>query len=215
MSVQTESTGSTRRCAAASRAGIFPITVELRIDEEPVGSVTTFVDRVGTESPDGPGADDLAVGLVLGTTRPPTIAAGRVRRTVASRSSTSSARLARRTRRDGRHGGRARRRIHCLAPSTVEPATIAVLPDVDPDLSDQLVPLLANGDVIALPARAVRPLLSDRRGTDRSLHPPAPRGRGRARAIAAEHSRGPLDHDRHRPDQPATPCRCVAISARR
>ena len=150
VSMQTESTASGPDALRLPTRGVFPVSIELEVDGERAADVTTFVARADDAAAgEGATSDDLAVGIVLGTTAEPTIAAdGGVepsRSELAELGLLADALIA---------IDEAAVAAGVDAPPRavlVQPSTLSVLPDVDAELAGRLVPTLENGDVIARP----------------------------------------------------------------
>jgi hypothetical protein len=151
VSVQTEAADTSDDALRLASAGVFPVSIALVVSGDTVAQVNTFVARAREEPADGSDADadDLAVGLVVGTTTPPTIVAdggvepapeeleelGRLADALAAVDAAAA-------------------ELGTDAPPRavlVEPSSLAVLPDLEPDLVERLVPLLESGEVLARP----------------------------------------------------------------
>jgi hypothetical protein len=149
VTVQTESSASTVDALRLPRWGVYPLTVRLVIDGVRVAGVTTFLNRRSVPDSAEDRANDLAVGLVLGTTANAAIGLdGRVDPSRAQLTELSLLADALTAIDD------AAAAIDAQPPPravTVQPATLAVLTEADPELAARLLPALERGEVLAQP----------------------------------------------------------------
>jgi hypothetical protein len=149
LAIATESSTSTPDALRLPDWGVHPLSVQLVIDGDEVADVSTFVARSAIAGSAEDEANDLAVSLVIGTTQEPTIANDGLvqpsRAELAELSLLADALAAADSAAATLGVDPAMRAV------ALEPATLTVLPDVDPDLADRLVTVLENSDVIARP----------------------------------------------------------------
>lgn len=146
--VPTETRDRTGAALQLSQVGVHPIVIELRVDRRRY-EATTFVNRLPVDSEPG---GNLAVGLLMGQTSMPGIDIdGQPLATVDELSDMAELTDAL-TAIDANDGDSTTPRA-----VLIEPTTLRSLESTDPDLARRLVPLLAEGDLLASPRLPLDP----------------------------------------------------------